>query len=63
VGEENEEGRWKAVRAHSDDRALAEDGVVRKRDVVGYPEEELEEDFLLQGEVGLCRIDALGVRS
>ena len=50
------------MKVHSEDWTLVGDGVARKMDV-GDPEEELGEDYLLQGEAGLCRIDALGVRS
>jgi hypothetical protein len=58
---EGDEGRWKGVKAHSEDWTLVGDGVGRKRDV-GDPGEELGEDYPLQGKAGLCRIDALGVR-
>jgi hypothetical protein len=50
------------VKGHSEDWTLVGDAVARKRDV-GDPEEESGEDFLLQGEAGPCRIDALEVRS
>ena len=46
------------MKVHSEDGALAGDGVGRKRDV-GVPVEELGGDSLLRGKAGLCRIDAL----